>query len=695
MIRTTQLYIKNESGVYERVDLFGDEEIRISDSIRNSKDIAKVFTTFSKQFSVPASKINNKIFQHYYNFDIIDGFDARKKVDAKIELNNLSFKKGKIKLEGVDLKNNKPHAYRVTFFGDVVDLKDIVAEDKLPILDMFQNVTKPYDINSLISDLTQNATADYALALITAGQRLYYDSDAPSKGSGNIYYDGITAQGLKPQQLKYGVKLSKIIDAIADHYDLVFADNTFFNPSATNDLDELYMWLHRKKDTIQIISGADTEFEFDDTFGEIYFNIDNNVVTIEEDPSANDELFFKTVATSSAKYDVIIRKNTDEIIRVREGLTGDYTTSFIASNFSSGDVFTADIKVYEQNATFSSVSWEYYVDAVRTQQEVANQLSYTAGFQFDIAKNMPEMKVIDFLSGLFKMFNLVAYVEDGEIITKTLDEFYREGAEYDISKYVDINTSRVDVALPFSEIFFKYKDTNTILAEQHIQEISNVEWGGIEYNNSEDLSGEIYKVEPPFNHTKYEKLLDGSNSNFSTDVQVGYYVTDNEEAYLGDPLIYYIVPQESNVRISYVREDNLVNSPALEGTINMPSNSKTFNASVSEENIHFNAELNEFTGTAFNDTLFERYYKNYILNIFDSRNRLFKITAQLPLGIIQKITLADTLVINGRKFFINNMNINLNTGKTDFELINSYNVNAVWEQVETLWSLVNKTWSTI
>ena len=55
-MNTVQLYINDQ-----RIDLFKDEVISIVESIKNSRDIAKVFTTFSKQFTVPASKENNKI----------------------------------------------------------------------------------------------------------------------------------------------------------------------------------------------------------------------------------------------------------------------------------------------------------------------------------------------------------------------------------------------------------------------------------------------------------------------------------------------------------------------------------------------------------------------------------------------------------------------------------------------------------
>ena len=60
-----QLYIQDT-----RVDLFKDESVSITQSIQNVKDIAKIFTEFSKTFTLPASKTNNQIFKHYYNFNI-------------------------------------------------------------------------------------------------------------------------------------------------------------------------------------------------------------------------------------------------------------------------------------------------------------------------------------------------------------------------------------------------------------------------------------------------------------------------------------------------------------------------------------------------------------------------------------------------------------------------------------------------
>lgn len=87
--RNSIIYWRRKSRV------FNDETVSITQTIQNVKDISKVFTDFSKSFTVPASKTNNKIFKHYYNFDIENGFDARKKKNAKLEINNIPLETAK------------------------------------------------------------------------------------------------------------------------------------------------------------------------------------------------------------------------------------------------------------------------------------------------------------------------------------------------------------------------------------------------------------------------------------------------------------------------------------------------------------------------------------------------------------------------------------------------------------------------
>jgi hypothetical protein len=200
MNRKLQLYIQGE-----RIDMFNDESISITQSIQNVKDIDKIFTSFTKSFTIPASKTNNKIFKHYYNYNIENGFDGRKKVTATIEINDIPFQKGKIKLEGVDMKTNKPYAYRITFFGDIVELKDLIGEDKLSDLPL-STYDENYSSSNVKSKLQADpSTNDVIVPLITHTKRLYYDSGDNQANTGNLYNQPAINSGVAFSELKFAL----------------------------------------------------------------------------------------------------------------------------------------------------------------------------------------------------------------------------------------------------------------------------------------------------------------------------------------------------------------------------------------------------------------------------------------------------------------------------------------------------------
>ena len=262
-MQIVQLFIEEQ-----RVELFQDETISLTQTIQNVKDISKVFADFSKSFTIPASKTNNKIFKHYYNFDIINGFDGRKKVNASIELNSIPFKIGKVKLEGVDMRNNKPYAYKITFFSNIVDLKDVLGEDKLSSLAWLNNFERPYNATSVRADLQTDGiditfggttyTKAMCVPLIGSNTRLYYNSGAhgtgdyvyPSTLGGNLYWQSGTAHhhGIYWEELKYGLRVSLIVKAIEEaHPEIQFTSDSFFNDTTNKQYYDLYMWLQRRK----------------------------------------------------------------------------------------------------------------------------------------------------------------------------------------------------------------------------------------------------------------------------------------------------------------------------------------------------------------------------------------------------------------------------------------------------------------
>ena len=213
-----QLYIESEDGVMTEIELFQDESITLTQTLQNIKDISKVFTDFSKTFSVPASKSNNKLFEHYYRFEI-DGFTARQKKNAQIYLNHQLFKNGKIKLETVKMLGNKPHTYNLTFFGDSISIKDFFGEDLLSGLSYLSNFTFDYnatnvktylqdglDVTVNVNGVNQVYTDAVVVPLITHTKRLTYDSSSNVAGSNNLYVSSSVVQGVPYEQLKPAIK---------------------------------------------------------------------------------------------------------------------------------------------------------------------------------------------------------------------------------------------------------------------------------------------------------------------------------------------------------------------------------------------------------------------------------------------------------------------------------------------------------
>ena len=668
-MQNIELYIEGQ-----RVDMFKDETVSITDTIQNVKDIGKIFTAFSRTFSLPASKINNKIFKHYYNFDIVGGFDARIKKNSNIELNSLPFKDGKIKLEGVDLKDNKPHTYRITFFGSTVTLKDLLGDDKLSSLSSLTSFNETYDSTNVQDALEADpANNDVIVPLITHTDRLHYNSHSSDTTAGNLHWKSGHITGVLYSQLKYAIRLHRIVEAIETKYGLTFSDDFFTSTNAP--YYNLFMWLHRKKgdvenlgETFQSIMNGWTVQPYD-ALTQTHLK-STTTLEINGEPSqytGNTELSFFT--TSTDPYSISLQKNGIEVLAFTN-VTGNLVID--QSIQGQGD-YTIYIEA-NTNITFTNIQWYFEYDRfgdgtqIVTKNYGTGSYTYTSEFVFDITQQIPEMKVIDFISGIFKTFNLTAYVEKNtdEIVVKTLNEFYSDGGSYDISNFIDTSKSSVNISLPYREVNFQHEDTKTFLASFHSQKFGKT-WGKSEFTNSEKLDGGIYSIKTPFSQMKYERIVDG-NTDLKTDIQLGYFVDDNKESYFGKPLIFYPIRQTQGESIAFL---NSASSQDEVTEYNIPSNSVSLVSATDSHNLNFYNETNEYTAdSTFTNTLFNAYYSEYIKGIFNPKNRITKVSAYLPMKILLNYTLADRFILGDHQYKINSITTNFKNGKSEIELLN-------------------------
>ena len=174
----------------------------------------------------------------------------------------------------------------------------------------------------------------------------------------------------------------------------------------------------------------------------------------------------------------------------------------------------------------------------------------------------------------------------------------------------------------------------------------------------------------------YERLIDVNTTltpaNNTTTIQYGYFVDDNREAYIGQPLLFYAIHQSSSAPAATV-----ISFKPTSGTHEsldnyfIPSNSLALAPGTSTININFYEEFNEYTtSSGFSGTLIAENYLSYIRGIFTEKRRITKVKAYLPLKIIYNIKMNDTLVINNQNYKINTISTNLMNGESDIEILN-------------------------
>jgi len=679
---------------YTKLELFKDESVSITDTIQNVKDPAKIFAPFSQQFSVPASKHNNKFFKHYYDSEIQNSFDARFQGDGLIQLNGVTYKIGKLRLTSVDLKNNVAYSYKLVFTGETVEFKQILAENELSSLIYPDSLNFEYTSDFVKSKLQGSAEGDDLIfPLITHSKNMRYNY-----ANNGGYRDAITGTKLNYADLKPALKTKVIIDAIQNTYPQIVFSQQFFNSAA---FKKLYMWLHREEGYLSnaVEGGAaqqiSNKFHLQENASSAATNY-NFVSGTELRPAR----CFHTDGFLVRKYGYIFTLNVNfsgtrdyevQILRASDnselfsetGSTAQtFTYEFTRDNYGENDIdvfinINTDNTLGISQTLTVQYGYRFYSSAFQVEQTGNYQkLATTAANTIVIANQMPKMKIFDFLKNIFTMFNLTAYKEDGIITVLPLDDYYNAGKVYDITEYVDTTKSKISKLLQFRNMIFNFKSKKSYLV-QYSEELQGNIFAQESYGNDE-WDGSDYKVEVDFEKMMYERLTDESDGSLTTIVQ-GAMLDKKFEPTIGSPLLFYCFSTPTVYPIAF---ENPNGSDSAINPYLRPSNSiSNITTGFISQTLNFGIEVDEYTlgtGSAAqqnqSNDLFTKYYRNYVANLFARNSRKTNVSAYLPLSVILKYRLNDIFIIGTTEYRINSIKTNLLTNKSDLELYN-LNVN--------------------
>lgn len=703
MIETT-LYIDDV-----KVDMFPGTNLTLNDSIKKTTDVANVSTSFTRQFKLPASKTNNKLFQHYYNTLIRNGFDSRRKHDALIKLNGADFRKGYIKLNGVELENNKAKSYSIQFFGEMSSIKDRMGEDMLEDLTYLARYNHDYNQATVKSAFEQGLKSTGGGLIVDPDGELIYPFISHTRGfkfDSNGLYDvtqggtPTSADRLSYDDLKPAVKVNEVLSAMEYKYDL-----SFIGDFRDGDMfQELFLWLHREKGFVRngsevdnnnfagaitpdgVANPVEQEYALDSgdeqrplqTYGQVGGQLGKNYKCRFEVQTADAGTYQMAVVAiptfTNGEPQVYVLDNQSGN---SDPLEFDLFSFGVGLDIEFWEVWTY---VYAEN-TISTLTPivtvdEYFGDTLQDTGVYGNTAEGIVKY-IDVPVNMPKMKCIDFLRGLMRMFNLVAYdVPKGDtdagydIVLQPLDDFYDSGTAVDLTKWVDISNSSVQRVEPFNLIEFSYPDPQTLFAKKS-NEVQRINFGNAKFDSSALSQGDTsllydggsYTVDVDFEKAQYERIENGTTSTL-TQLQWGWFVNDFEEnepePEIGEPLLFF-----RNVRDCDVDEIEWTDASTTNTTYNAPSNVST----DQEFTLNFDAEVDEYTLEVNENGLFNKFYKRFIEGIYDIDARRYKVELYLPPKYLFDYRLNDKVYLNYTPFNIENIAINTLNGKTSLELL--------------------------
>jgi hypothetical protein len=662
MNRSVTIYIEGQ-----RIELFNDETINVTSSIQNVQDLSKTYTDFSQGFTVPASTHNNAIFEHWYQSDVNATTDPNLRKDGYIEIDLVTFRKGKIQLDGAVVSNGKPSAYKITFFGEGVTLKDLFGEDLLSDLD-YTALSHNFTSAAVKARIEDNTNAyDVKYPLITSNRIWEYQSVPPNVPFPNWLVNTLTQNdihtnsgAIDKEELFPAVRVTKILEAIETKYGITF-NGTFLTDER---FTKLFLWFKGKETLIKTSYGYDLTST---TVVPTFVNYDltqtytaaTNTIHIEELAGVITHrlIYNVTSTTSSADYYIDIYQNGNLFNTIVGFGTGTYTLDNISQVVGLDALYTIQIRTSGTNTIGSNLVYEVdYVTSgsVNTDYLTVTYSSLATALVLDLSANAPIMKVGDFLKGIMLMFNMTIYsLVDNEYWLEPLDDWYSKGAVVDITQHTDVTTIEMERMPLYKKIQFKFEDSECFL-NKNFSQTYNRSYGDTTYQYNYD--GGEFTIDVPFENLLEQKFT-------GTDLQVGYSLNGEFSPYIPKPVLLY---QYTNKTCNFKYHNDGGGHSTITTYTPFGQDLRFNNSDVT---LNFAPETSTLLNTPVQNTQFSQYYFSYLYNLYNLKQRLVNVKTNLPTSLITNLQLNDRLVIRDKRYIINEMQSNLNTGDVDFQLL--------------------------
>jgi len=531
------------------LDLFDDEDILVSDNITGLFDIGTLPVDFSRTITLPATKKNNAFFEHVYDISIDTPylFSTNTKVDAYLDFDGIYLVSGYIQLNKVVLKGDLGIlSYEVSLFGLVSSFARDMGRNYLTDLTSLSSYNHTSSYNSITSSWSGslfNGDIVYPLADYGSGYQF-------AQGSFQTFGINDVDGALSVQNFKPAIRLKKVWDACFEQYGYTYTGSFWNQPF----LDDVYMFCNTAlkypeysgvdletfgkikvgaisgsgMTDIVLTSGSWTTLPWYNEISDPQNSYTNGAYTVTKESNLEGILNININVSCSANNmpGTLTANGTWQMRMLETGSSTPTSTMPLQSyilffdqlqNSRTGQIDTTyelktQFKLYDipvgtyyfqlrQSPNFPSPT-ALPVVTLDPKQTTKSFLEITAvnqaadGRILDIPTNMPYgtngIKLIDFIKGVQKKFNLVIYPSKTKPNQMVVDEFnswYKKGVRKDFNKYINLNdTIEVVPANNLAVNQLEFGDTlDQDYISQQFSKAANRPFGQTFYNDTQNF----------------------------------------------------------------------------------------------------------------------------------------------------------------------------------------------------------------
>jgi hypothetical protein len=447
------------------IELYENEPVNLSYQFSNLQEINASSSNFSQTFRVPLTKKNQDYFGAVNEFGLIPDWDPKTKVDAELSYNTIPVMRGFVQVKSVYVQKGKYADVEIVFFGETANLSRDIGDGMLSDLDLssYDHTLNATNIEASWSGTLSSGAIRYGLP--DKGQNWFANQTDNIWSSSNPLEHGDFTPYFRAAKL-----MEEILSSAGYTMDSEFFEN--------RDNEDIYLLMNRGNRSVIGTDNPETETMLvglsTDLTGLSAHNPGAAITAWSEstpffDTGANFSggstftapfrafytfrinLYGRTNDTTHEFSMVLQKTSVTPNVTVWDIFDGDYPGAAFndqVHNFTSDPILLNagdTIRVFYEMANSGhtlNLDGDNTISPQSTWWQVLDITDPTSGQTVDVEANMPEMKQIDFVSGLQKMFNLV-FIPDRnnpkKLYIEPFNDYLAAGTKKDWTNKIDLS----------------------------------------------------------------------------------------------------------------------------------------------------------------------------------------------------------------------------------------------------------------